>query len=181
MCSVPAHRGRCRIRPVRYFAYGSNMLPSRLHARIGDFPSGAVGVAQGYQLRFHKRGSDGSAKCNALWTGDLRHVLYGAVYHITEGQKNLLDQFEGVGYVTANITVNSNRSRHPAFTYVAAKDHIDSSLYPFDWYKRFVLAGARDFKLPNPYIRNIELIAALADPDRSRSRRNLMLLERKSS
>ena len=53
-----------------HFGYGSNMYKARIECRLG--PCDWLGAASltGFVLRFHKRGRDGSGKCDALRTGD---------------------------------------------------------------------------------------------------------------
>ena len=51
---------------IKYFAYGSNLHPQRFQERV---PSGkflALAALTRHTLLFHKRGQDGSSKCNAL-------------------------------------------------------------------------------------------------------------------
>jgi hypothetical protein len=53
-----------------YFAYGSNMSVSRLVARTPSAQPLGRCALRGHQLRFHKVGGDGSAKCDAFHTGN---------------------------------------------------------------------------------------------------------------
>ena len=55
-----------------------------------------------------------------------------------------------------------------AATYCATR--VDVTLKPYSWYKHHVLVGARESALPAEYIRTIERIEHLEDPDRSRDR-----------
>jgi hypothetical protein len=59
--------------------------------------------------------------------------------------------------------------------YAATKT--DSSLKPYTWYKAFVVAGAKEHKLPSDYIKQLEAVEAIQDPDRERDRRNTQLLD----
>lgn len=159
-----------------YFAYGSNMLSARLRARIGEVPGGAAASTGGYQLKFHKRGGDGSAKCDAYDTGDPRHMMHGVVYQITNQQKTALDRFEGAGYRVTELTVAVNGSQADVFMYVAEQQYIDSHLLPYHWYKQFVLAGAYTWRLPDWYVRAIAEVPANLDPDPRRHQRNALVL-----
>jgi len=47
---------------------------------------------------------------------------------------------------------------------------------PFNWYRSFVLTGARERGLPEAYIQEFLEVAVIADPDAVRSRENLALL-----
>ena len=48
-----------------YFAYGSNLHPERLRERVPSAESLGVARLEAHVLRFHKRGRDGSGKCDA--------------------------------------------------------------------------------------------------------------------
>ena len=67
-------------RSFLYFAYGSNLHPARLAARTPSCHALGRAVLARHVLRFHKRGRDGSAKCDAWFTGDPTDRLYGVVY-----------------------------------------------------------------------------------------------------
>ena len=60
-----------------------------------------------------------------------------------------------------------------ACTYYAT--HIDPGLRPYHWYKHHVLSGARDHGLPELYLRRIEAVAAVADPQPERHRREMAI------
>lgn len=164
---------------LHYFAYGSNLHPLRLRQRV---PTARVlGVAEltGHVLRFHKRGQDGSAKCDAFATGRREDRLIGVVYTMAAAEKPLLDRVEGLGrgYDQAVVEVVCAGSACEAFFYRADPAHIDPSLKPFDWYKGLVLAGSRHHRLPDDYVRAIESIEAVADLDAGRAELHRRLLE----
>ena len=50
------------------------------------------------------------------------------------------------------------RLPHHAFTYHANPARIDAALRPFDWYKDYVVRGAREHGLPADYIRELEVV-----------------------
>jgi hypothetical protein len=56
----------------------------------------------------------------------------------------------------------------PVFTYTAEASHIDTTLRPYSWYKRFVVDGAREHALPAGYIAQIDAVPAEEDRNRSR-------------
>ena len=110
-----------------YFAYGSNMSLPRLRARIRRARIVGVYVLPGHDLRFHKAGTDGSAKCDAYLTGSEGHVIEGVVFEVEDQGITLLDRIEGVGsgYGRKNITVLGDDGALPAVTYFATD--LDSS------------------------------------------------------
>lgn len=155
-----------------YYAYGSNLHPVRLGARLPS--SQLLGVAEisGYQLLFHKRGADQSAKCNALYSGNEEHSLFGALFSIDASEKLILDEIEGAGYVVSEVTVEHAGESYQAFMYVAEAEYIDDSLLPFQWYKDFVLLGARFLTFPEQHLNLIDAVVAVNDADAERQARN---------
>ncbi|WP_116473083.1 gamma-glutamylcyclotransferase [Zobellella maritima] len=161
---------------MNYFAYGSNMSLARLRRRVPSARSLGAYKLTGHALRFHKRGRDGSAKCDAYATGDDSDHLLGVLFDISESDKKTLDIAEGLGqgYSEKEVAVtDQNGLAVLAITYYAT--HIDDALAPYGWYKAHVLAGAREAGLPAAYIRQIEVVAAVVDPDRARERRELAI------
>jgi gamma-glutamylcyclotransferase len=49
-----------------YFAYGSNMLTERLKARVPSTRPISPAILSDYDLRFHKRSTDKSGKCDII-------------------------------------------------------------------------------------------------------------------
>lgn len=165
-------------RSILYFAYGSNLHPERLGARIPS--SRLLGVAQlsGYCLKFHKLGADQSAKCNALFSGDANYLLLGALFSMDAAEKPILDEIEGAGYVVTDVEVVHNGCERRAFMYVAEENYIDDNLRPFQWYKDFVYLGAQFLAFPDDYIAGSIDVEAFDDHDRERHARNEEILKR---
>ncbi len=162
---------------MNYFAYGSNMSLARLSARIPSVRRIGVGSLAGYTLVFHKAGEkDGSAKCDAFFTGDPSHEVLGVVYGIDPDEKHRLDIIEGVGYGYENrfVTVRlGDGSLLRAWVYCATS--IDTALLPFDWYREHVVRGAIENGLPDRYVAMIRAVQVMTDPDRERSARELSI------
>ena len=150
------------------FAYGSNLSTVRLRARTPSARSLTRAWLPEHTLQWHKRGKDGSGKCDATFTGSPLDVLWGALYEIRVDEKWLLDRAEGLraGYEEKRVAVLTARGRVHAWMYFATD--IDASLAPYHWYKRHVLAGAREHDLPIEHIRTIERVASCDDPDQDR-------------
>ena len=163
---------------IHYLGYGSNLSYRRIVARIGWCEIVGVAAIDGWCLDFNKRGTDGSAKCNALNTGIAEHRLLGIVYRIDAAQKRQLDYYEGVGfgYETHITTARLQQRALEVLLYVAMPDHIDSGLAPYSWYRDFVLAGAVEHRLPRPYTDEIAAVAVQTDPDADRDATNRQLL-----
>lgn len=165
---------------LKYFAYGSNMHPLRLSARVPSCRAMGAAHLTGFRLRFHKRSIDGSAKCNALYTGHASDTIMGVVYQIAAHEKSGLDRFEfrGRGYHEATVHVTSGDERDSVFIYLADPEYIDDFLKPYRWYKQFVVIGARHHGLPAEYVRAIEGVETVEDSDQERAERNFGILRR---
>lgn len=147
-----------------YFAYGSNLSTFRLLQRVPSAKLITPGQLTQHRLYFHKIGRDGSAKCDAYFTGRGSDVLYGALYKIDPAQKKHLDSAEGLGngYEIKDVTIHTEDSQvKQAFTYYATR--IAKHIKPFHWYKQHVLAGATEHCFPQDYIKKIAAIDAVED------------------
>jgi gamma-glutamylcyclotransferase (GGCT)/AIG2-like uncharacterized protein YtfP len=162
---------------VEYFAYGSNLFTARLKKRVPHASFVAVARLENYQLRFHKRSSDGSAKCNVIPAAG--NAVLGVIFELPPNEKPALDEAEGLGngYEEQELVVSTpDGANHIVAAYLASSTHIDDSLHPYTWYKEFVLRGARDHGFPKSYIEIVTAVAAQQDPDRTRDARKLKLL-----
>ncbi|WP_281557571.1 gamma-glutamylcyclotransferase family protein [Thalassomonas sp. RHCl1] len=154
---------------MKYFAYGSNMSLRRLQQRTPSaVPIGLFFLA-GHDLRFHKVGQDGSAKCDAFYTGSVSDRVYGRLFEIAEQEKYILDHAEGLGagYEAKLVSVVNDAGFAVNAAIYYATD-IDTWLKPFSWYKEHVLIGARECKLAPDYIQKIIRIETIEDPDKYR-------------
>jgi len=157
-----------------YFAYGSNIAQARILERISSAELVTRGYLLNHRLSFHKIGQDGSAKCDAFETGNIRDCVLGALYRIDPAEKEQLDQVEGLGngYDEKEVTIMSDSGkRMTALTYYAT--NIDTTLKPFHWYKGHVLIGAREHDFPKEYIEQYLLVESIDDPDAERVDREL--------
>ncbi|MEO0996714.1 MAG: gamma-glutamylcyclotransferase family protein [Pseudomonadota bacterium] len=153
-------------------AYGSNLHPARLQQRVASARLRGHAAVTGYDLRFHKRGRDGSGKCTLIEADTAVHV---AVFELTRDDAARLDAIEGVdnGYAAVTIAVPGFG---PCFTYLAEHSHIDTTLAPFVWYRSLVLAGCHFHGFPESYIGRVRAVPAETDPDRRRQAANGSLL-----
>ncbi|MBY6096754.1 gamma-glutamylcyclotransferase family protein [Ferrimonas balearica] len=155
---------------MKYFAYGSNMSLRRLQQRVPSARRLALATLPGHQMRFHKRGRDGSAKCDAFATEQVDVPLFGALFLLDPQHKPQLDLAEGlgVGYQQKLVQVQCQQGHwHRAFTYVALQ--LDASLQPYHWYLEHVLIGARESGLPTGYLSGLQQVISIDDPDAHRS------------
>ncbi len=158
---------------LNYLAYGSNLFPPRLSARIGI--AGVLGKIElpGYQLGFNKRGADGSGKCSLQACP--RERAYGVLYEICAVDKPTLDNIEGVGH-GYRVELWRDETHGECFLYRAEASALDNTLQPFDWYLAYVLAGAQHHGLPANYIAAIAAVPTRPDGDLRRSAENFARL-----
>ncbi len=153
-----------------YFSYGSNLSSKRLHKRVHSAIAHSIATLKGHNLKFHKVSKkDGSAKCDALETGNPNSIVHGVVYILSESDKPDLDKYEGLnhGYGQKEVTVTlPDGSTIQAFTYYATV--IDPDLKPFDWYMEHVIRGAIEHGLPYEYIQKLASIDLINDTNLER-------------
>lgn len=156
---------------MKYFAYGSNMSLARLRVRVPSAQRLGMYCLKNHDLAFHKRGKDGSAKCNAYFTDKEEHYIWGALFDIDVSEKSALDIAEGLGdgYNEKLVQVEgSDGNSVEATTYYAT--NIDSSLKPYSWYLNHVVIGAKEIGVPPDYLQKISFVEAIEDPDKERDR-----------
>ncbi len=166
---MPAHGQRI------YLAYGSNLHPDRLEARVG--PVQLLGVVRlpGWCLRFEKRGGDGSAKANLHAAPGAEQAAWAAAFSLRPDQVGRLDVFEGCGsgYESLPVTISLAEERIEAFTYLAPSQWISRNLLPFDWYLELIVHGARYHHIDASFVERIAAHPDREDPDHRRARREL--------
>lgn len=160
-----------------YYAYGSNLHPQRLGARIPSARLIGTATLSGYRLAFHKRGGDLSAKCDAFYTGEAQHQVTGALYCLSAAEKPTLDRIEGPGYAVHTLSVQHQSQRVEAFAYIAEADFIDDQLKPYPWYKEFVYLGARYHGFDETLLQWLNDLPSMSDPDSERHQRNEQILK----
>lgn len=158
-----------------YFSYGSNMSLARLQKRVPSARCVAIATLPAHRLRFHKISKDGSGKCDAEETGNVKDRVIGVVYEISDSDKPVLNRKEGLGsgYCEKEVEVSTDQERLTAWMYFATIK--DNQLKPYRWYKEHILVGAREHGLPPEYIAQIEAMEAINDPDTGRHDRELAI------
>jgi len=157
------------------FAYGSNMASPRLRARTPSARPIGIGQLKGHALRWHKRSVDGSGKCDAMVASG-SDTVWGVVFEIDAMEKPLLDAAEGLhhGYDEKMAEIVMEQGTVRATLYCATD--LDPSRRPYTWYKNFVVHGAKEHGLPEHYVRTIEAVEAIPDPDVDRGAENARIL-----
>ena len=160
---------------MKYFSYGSNMLEEWVKSsrRAPGASFLGAGNIQGYRLRFHKRSNDRSGKCNIVKTGSAEDVVYGVVFEVPEDQVGALDKAEGAGrgyHRERNIPVRfADGTEMCMLVYVADSNYINDALIPYAWYRRLVIAGAEQHRLPEHYIADLRAVSYSEDPNPNRA------------
>jgi len=161
---------------IKYFAYGSNMYTARLIKRKIHSKKIDNGKLVGYKLKFNKRSIDKSAKATIFKTCKSQDVVLGVIFEISELDLPKLDNAEGVGYgynkEWINVIDNKN-NKHNVLVYIADESYIDNSLFPYLWYMKYIIEGAKEHNLPLEYIDELKGINSIEDKDAAR--RNIEL------
>ncbi|MEO1158877.1 MAG: gamma-glutamylcyclotransferase family protein [Pseudomonadota bacterium] len=130
-----------------YFAYGSNLLSTRLGARCTSARVVGVAMTDGWTVSFTKPGGDGSGKAGLVQRSGVAHP--GVVYELAADEMPLLDRIEGVGHGYTReddfqVTMVDGGSRVSTATYMPQRH--DPALIPFDWYLALCIAGATEHR-----------------------------------
>ncbi len=142
-----------------YFAYGSNLLTARLQARTPSARPVGVATLPGWQLRFHKVGSDGSGKADMVPAPG--EGVLGVLYRLRARELWRLDLAEGASYQRRCMTVCSAGRWHRCETYVATET--DPTLWPYDWYRSLILAGLLEHGIGGPTLHRVQETPAVSD------------------
>lgn len=159
---------------LHYFAYGSNLHPLRLQERVPSAEVIGVVAAGATKLTFSKIGNDQSGKCSIHPSDNPEDTVFGVLYQMNSRDKAKLDKVEskGHGYDEHTVSVELAGQSYRPFTYVADSRYVDVALQPYEWYKQFVIVGARYHGMPRDYISWLESIEANPDPDAARATEN---------
>ncbi|SHF84616.1 AIG2-like family protein [Litoreibacter ascidiaceicola] len=158
-----------------YFAYGSNMLSSRLIARCPSARVISAAIADNHALKFSKKSNDGSGKATLVSQSTAIHTP-GVLFEIDADEREELDKFEGAGKGYDRIdefSITTSDETINATTYLASTTQND--LLPFDWYLALVIAGALEHKLGDDHHSLLRGIAHIVDEDVTRKTRTAAL------
>ena len=160
------------------FAYGSNMLLERLHARVPQARLVGNGQLTGWRFALNIRSGDGSAKATAMRTGRLDDVLHGVIYELDAAGKAMLDGYEDVGgaYRIEHATAETNAGPREIYLYVGNESRAAEGLAPYDWYLGFIRAGARQRGLPQAFLELLGATRSMPDRNAERSQANWQVI-----
>jgi gamma-glutamylcyclotransferase (GGCT)/AIG2-like uncharacterized protein YtfP len=157
------------------FAFGSNMCSGRL-AAYEVTPLRARGaLLKRHKLSFRKRSQDGSGKTDVVPSRSPGARVWGVLYEVdAQGLARLDAGEQGYRRRRARVLLRNGRGVK-VWIYVSARNQRDESLRPYSWYKRFLVEGAKEHRLPKGYVASLEGIIAIQDPNRERDRRKRTL------
>lgn len=161
------------------FTYGSNMNIKRLQERVASARKFTNAYLNGYALVCNKVSKDGSAKANVTLSDNDENVVWGVLFVIDQNEKSLLDKAEGLGsgYDEKILTFyDTAGNEHLAQIYIADEKQTNSSLKPYDWYREYILSGAKQNGLPDSYIELLENLKFIVDTNTTRRNKNLAVL-----
>lgn len=162
--------GKCVRLTFVYFAYGSNMLTSRLVARCASAQYIGNASVENYALKFSKKSLDGSGK--ATLVGTTNGTVQGALFEVEQSERAFLDKAEGSDYERVDdfiVRISSTGEEIVSSTYVAVNTY--DALRPYDWYLALVIAGANLHSLDVDYRRGLRLIKNTVDLNLERKSR----------
>ena len=129
-----------------------------------------------HKLCFHKKGKDGSGKCDITYGGNTNDAVYGVIFEMSVSQLARLDRFEGLGngYEQKEVAIIlPDEEKLKALAYFATD--INSSLKPYAWYKEHVLRGAQEHGLPLDYIAKIDQVEVMPDLNIKRHEEEMLI------
>ena len=159
-----------------YFAYGSNMCTARLARRVPQMRPVGHATLAAHRLAWHLIGADDSGKCNIVHTGGDTDIVHGVVFELDAARLEALHAAEGPAYDFLELAVQCAGQTLTAAAYRGRADWLDDTRVPFDWYRDFVVHGARAHGLPGNWIAGLDAVATQVDVDTERARDNAAIL-----
>jgi hypothetical protein len=144
-----------------HFAYGSNMDCAGMATRCPGAHAIGPATLDGWRFLINRDGYATIARSAGA-------VVHGVLWRLTARDRAALDAYESLGsglYTARTLPVRAGPGRVPALVYLG-RSQVPGPARP--GYLDAVLRAARDWDLPDPYLR---AIARCADARRSRSTR----------
>lgn len=145
----------CQISKVFYFAYGRNLNRQILNQRAGQWVWAQPAAVENFKVTFDKGSLDGG---KANLTESSNGTVWGVCYELDEsGFENLKPHEVGYEVRDVLISVPPLQKKFLAKTFIA----IDSVMpqRPSQAYLDDILAGAKDWRLPEEHIERLKLSA----------------------
>lgn len=132
-----------------HFAYGSNMSRPMMRSHAPQARPLGVATLQGFRFLIM---ADGYASIERSMTG----TVHGVLWRIMPRDRVTLDAWENVGaglYRAEMLPVRHDGKLVPALVYLGRTDRPGR---PRSGYMKAVIDAARDWELPDQYIRSLE-------------------------
>jgi gamma-glutamylcyclotransferase len=129
-----------------YFAYGLNMLTSRMQNRIPLSVCSGISQLADHLVVCNKESAKGDAKAN-LETHP-GSTVWGVLYALSHNDLTNLDRYEK-GYLRKTVSVICNPESFTAETYIST--NISNQLAN-EKYVAYIIEGAKEHQLPATYI-----------------------------
>lgn len=129
----------------RYFAYGSNMLPTQMRERCPGALRIGNGVLYGWKRNFAVPAPHMGSKASAAGIersdrdGD---YVEGVVYELTSAEKKSLDEIEAGGYIPAEIEFKICGNHASGYTHMPIEQPAPSDFKPSHDYLQRIIDGA---------------------------------------
>lgn len=134
------------------------MLTERLAERCPSAVPLGIATANGYELSFAKKGADGSGKATLVKATSDDAIVQGVLFKLAESDVAALDEVERNYTRDDNFEVDFEQKTINVTTYIAAEKYCEIGLLPFDWYRDFCLAGAKQHGLDPQYINQLQAL-----------------------
>lgn len=159
---------------MKYFAYGSNMLQSRLAYRIKRFKLLGPAYLKGYRFTYNYPITNDFGTANIICTSNPDDIVWGVLYDVGWFAMHKLDMFEGVRggvYTRCVEEVNWRYKTIKANLYIGMKLHFDQTeeVRPLAWYANHVALGAEQCGLPADYVRMLASQPSIQDKNVARA------------
>jgi len=127
---------------VYYFAYGSNLDPSQMKERVGEWISSERVLAEGYKLVFNVKSRRwGGWAANLKKTDSIEDKLYGVMYEITNQQHVTMSGFEGIDPISISVKKENNQEQKNVKAYIWPKEELSHE--PPEAYKKAIITGLK--------------------------------------
>jgi gamma-glutamylcyclotransferase len=153
---------RRKLRPVLYFAYGSNMNWQQMKKRCLSARFVSIALLPEYKLAFTRESINrGCGVADVV--REPGQKVWGVVYQLSHFDMEKLDLSEGYkigrqknSYWRRECQVLQNQRPLTVFTYFGEPQLVPPG--PNAEYKTLIVSGARYWNLPDDYIRDLETI-----------------------
>ena len=141
---------------VYYFAYGSNLDPSQMKDRVGEWISSERVRAEGYKLVFNvKSGRWGGWAANLKKTDFIDDKSYGVVYGISNQQLIKMTGYEGgIDPISISVKKENNQEQKNVKAYIWPKE--EPSHEPPEAYKKAIITGLKQHGYDQEIIEKVQ-------------------------